>query len=254
MTSAPPHSASPGAAIAAVALVGLLLLGVGLYVLSLDAAPPPPPAPTPPPPVLELEPPPQPAGEVEPEPVAVITVNPPDPMRGLETLGELARFALEGRKGFWKVEPTRDGFVSLQHTESRSTGTLHYFELRPARPTGKLRAAVTVQCDPQTPEASAGLLYGDTARKTYYLLGVTSGGRAFVKRRAPDGLHEHLSGSARPGPHRLGVQELDGSLAIFVDGAPRLRLGGAVDPRASVGVFVLGPGVAKFQAFELDLD
>ena len=244
------------------AVLGLVLIGVIVVLVALKVVFRPPGSTARPPPVAAEQPAPAPEkipdyvpdSPQQPPPedpgpkVQIVPQAPPPRPSGLQTLGALAETVRDGRDR-WRIQPASDGFVALQSRDP-NPGVLHYFYLSRKQPR-PVDASVSVSC--QGSEGKAGLLYGSLQRKDYYLVGVTSDGEAFVAHRTPTGLEDRLRSSVGTGPQRFAVRETPKGLAVFVNGQQRMLLGGAVHAEAAVGVFVMGPAIGRFRAFEFSV-
>jgi len=186
-----------------------------------------------------------------PTPTLSLRVQGPD---DLSPLGKLAPYVWEARRGTWELSKEPGGYIGLRSLPKDPAGvSVGYFELRRGGLRGSLSARVTVEVDADQRGVSGGLIYGRTDLRDYYLIGISHLGTRFVKHRTPGGIQDRLSGSLQPGPHSFGVNEEGGRLSISVDGRAVMGLGGAADPEARVGVFVLGAGLVKARDFEFEL-
>ena len=172
----------------------------------------------------------------------------------LSPLGVLASTIWKGRNGDWALGRTPEGFVTVRSTLRAKGSTVRYFFVERRVPSEVIKASVTVECDDPASPVMAGLLYGRTDLKTYFLLGLTERGQRFVKLRTPKGLQDRLANRAGPGPHSFGVEETPQGLSISLDGKRRMLLGKGSGPKARIGVFVIGDGVVKFKDFKLKLE
>ena len=172
----------------------------------------------------------------------------------LLTLGSLASPVWKGRESNWELSKEQGGFIGLRSVPDDTGGiSIRYFELRRNVVGQSLSARVTVAVDLDQKNVSGGLIYGRTDQRNYYLIGISNLGTRFVKHRTKQGLQDRISGTLKPGPHSFGINEDGGSLSISVDGRTIMGLGGAADPEARVGVFVMGVGLIKARNFEFEL-
>lgn len=192
-----------------------------------------------------------PGAEPGPTPGLSLEVEGPEDLR---TLGRLAPHVWQGRGKTWELSKEPGGFVGLRSVPGEKGAiSIRYFELRRTVVGKSLSARVTVEVDPDQEGVAGGLIYGRTDLRDYYLIGITNLGTRFVKQRTKQGLQDRISGTLKPGPHSFGVNEDGRRLSINVDGRTIMGLGGAVDPEARVGVFVLGAGLVKARTFEFEL-
>jgi serine/threonine protein kinase len=187
-----------------------------------------------------------------PEPSLTPDVQVARPVRGPEDLGPLGIMGavLWARRGTtWRLLREPGNVVSL--TSLRNDGSLRYF-FRSRGDLGAIEASVTLETPSADAELTAGLVYGQPKERRYFVLGLTHKNRAVVYRRDEKGLKRRLSSGVKPGFHSLGVKELSkGRLAILIDGQQRMTLGGQAEPGAQVGLFLIGPGKARFREFRL---
>lgn len=178
-------------------------------------------------------------------------------LRGVEDLrplGGLAPYVWQARGPSWIVSKRGDRFIGIESVPANPVGvSIRYFELTRTEPGQSLSARVTTRVEADQEKVSGGLIYGRTDRRDYYLIGISNLGTRFIRHRTREGLQDRVSGTLPSGPHTFGIKEEGSRLSVYVDGRMLMGLGGAADPEARVGVFVVGRGRAEFRDFEYEL-